>query len=166
VWDRGKPKQLSIHGGVNLPKAVTAKSGDPAGEKKREDGAKASRHPEPLNLEQFKDTPVKGAAPILRLRSRDKIAPVLASPDFAAGVKKLALDAAAEPKAAVALSKLAVRPEFSSAVAEPVKTAGRWPEPSKFKNADDRHWCATLMTLSSCARRAKEPTWWGDCGAG
>jgi len=130
---------------VNLPKAVTAKSGDPAGEKKREDGAKASRHPEPLNLEQFKDTPVKGAAPILRLRSRDKIAPVLASPDFAAGVKKLALDAAAEPKAAVALSKLAVRPEFSSAVAEPVKTAGRWPEPSKFKNADDRQCAADAL---------------------
>ena len=128
-----------------MPKAVTAKSGDPAGEKKREDGAKASRHPEPLNLEQFKDTPVKGAAPILRLRSRDKIAPVLASPDFAAGVKKLALDAAAEPKAAVALSKLAVRPEFSSAVAEPVKTAGRWPEPSKFKNADDRQCAADAL---------------------
>ena len=76
VWDRGKPKQLSIHGGVNLPKAVTAKSGDPAGEKKREDGAKASRHPEPLNLEQFKDTPVKGSTPILRMRSRDNIAPI------------------------------------------------------------------------------------------
>jgi hypothetical protein len=145
VWDRGKPKQLSIHGGVNLPKAVTAKSGDPAGEKKREDGAKASRHPEPLNLEQFKDTPVKGAAPILRLRSRDKIAPVLASPDFAAGIKKLALDAAAEAKAAVALSKFAVRSEFSSAATELVKTAGRWPEPSKFKSADDRQRAADAL---------------------
>jgi hypothetical protein len=132
-------------GGVNLPKAVTVKSGDLVRKKKGTDGTNASRHPEPLNLEQFKDAPVKGAAPILRLRSRDKIAPVLASPDFAAGIKKLALDAAAEPKAAVALSKFAVRPEFSSAIAESAKTADRWPEPSKFKSADDRQRAADAL---------------------
>jgi hypothetical protein len=69
----------------------------------------------------------------------------LASPHFAAGIKKLALDAPAEPKAAVALSKFAMRPEFSSAVAESVKTAGRWPEPSKFKSADDRQRAADAL---------------------
>ena len=32
--------------------------------------------------------------------------------------------------------------------------------------ADDPLWCATPMTLSSCAPRDREPSWWNDCGAG
>src|SRR6266568_5567863 len=49
----------------------------------------------------------------------------------------------------------------------PTSTSTRWIGPSTtLKNPDDRHWCATPMTLSSCVRRGKEPTWWGDCGAG
>jgi hypothetical protein len=137
---------------VNLPKAATAKLGERAGEKNRADGAKAPKRPEPLNLEKFKDDPVKGTAPILRLRSREKVKPVLASPDFDAGIRKLASAAAAEPKAAVALSKFALHPEFSGAAAAAMKTAGAWPEPGKFKSADDRKLAADALARS-------QPSW-------
>jgi hypothetical protein len=36
-------------------------------------------------------------------------------------------------------------PEFSSAVDEPAKTAGKWPEASKFKSADDRQLAADAL---------------------
>jgi hypothetical protein len=90
-------------------------------------------------LGEFKNDPTKGAAAILRLRSREKVKPVLASPDFETGIGKLASDAAVELKAAVALSKFALHPEFSKAIASALKSAGAWPEPSKFKSADDRN---------------------------
>jgi hypothetical protein len=136
-----------MRGKSKLPKAVTAKPADPAGEKKKAVGAKAARHQKPLNLEQFRESPVKAATPLLLLRSRDKIAPVLTSPDFAAGIEKLALLAAAEPRAAIVLSKFAVRPEFSSAVVEPMKASGRWPAPSKFEDSADRQRAADALAL-------------------
>jgi hypothetical protein len=122
--------------------------GGRAGEKKPADGTKALKQPEPLNLEKFKDDPAKGAAPVLRLRSRVKVKPVLASPDFDAGIRKLALAATAEPKAAVALSKFVLHPEFLNAAAAALKAASAWPEPSEFKSADDRKLAAGALARS------------------
>ena len=65
-----------------MPKAATAKLEERAWEKKRAKGAKAPKQPESPNLEKFKHDPLKGVAPILRLRSREKVKPVLAAPDF------------------------------------------------------------------------------------
>ncbi len=53
--------------------------------------------------------------------------------------------AAAEPKAAVALSKFALHPEFSDAAATAMKTAGAWPDPAKFDSADDRKVAADAL---------------------
>jgi hypothetical protein len=78
------------------------------------------------------------------LRSKEKIDPVLSNADFATGLRKLASDAAAAPKAAVALSKFALRPEYSIAAAAAVETAGSWTEPSNF-DSDDRRLAADAL---------------------
>jgi hypothetical protein len=100
------------------------------------------------SLEGFKNDPVKGAQAILRYRSKEKIDPVLSNADFAAGFKKLASDAAAEPKAAVALSKFVLRPEFSSAAVAALKAADPWPAPSQFKKAEERKLAADALEHS------------------
>lgn len=128
-----------------MPKAATTKSGDPAKEKKRADGARARAQTEPPNLEEFRDDPVKGGGLILKWRSRDKIEAVLANADFATGLKKLASDATAAPKAAVVLSQFAMRPEFLSAAVAALGTSGPWPEPSDFKEAADRRRAADAL---------------------
>jgi hypothetical protein len=133
-----------VQGGRNLRKTAAVKSGDPATEKNRADGTKPREQDEPSGLEGFKNDPVKGAQAILRLRSKEKIDLVLSNADFAAGLRKLASDAAAAPKAAVALSKFALRPEFSSAAAAAVESAGAWTEPAKF-GADDRRLAADAL---------------------
>ncbi len=127
-----------------MRKTAAVKSGDPATEKNRADGTKPREQHEPSGLEGFKNDPVKGAQAILRLRSKEKIDQVLSNADFAAGLTKLASDAAAAPKAAVALSKFALRPEFSSAAAAAVETAGSWTEPSNF-GSDDRRLAADAL---------------------
>jgi hypothetical protein len=119
--------------GRNFRKTAAAKR-DSATERKPADGTKAR---EPSDLEEFKKEPLKRAQAILRLRSKEKIGPVLSNADFAAGLAKLASEAAAEPKAAVALSKFVLRPEFSTAAVAAVATTGGWTEPSKF-DAEDR----------------------------
>jgi hypothetical protein len=127
--------------GVDLQKTVAAKSRAPATERKPADGTKARELPD---LEEFKKEPLKRAQAILRLRSKEKIGPVLSNADFAAGLAKLASDAAAAPKSAVALSKFVLRPEFSTAAAAAVATAGGWMEPSKF-GAEDRRLVADAL---------------------
>jgi hypothetical protein len=114
-----------------LPKAP--KSGDPQEKKKRAERTSARAQPDPPNLENFKDDPVKGARSILLLRSNARIDAVLANADFTTGLERLASDAAAEPKAAVALSRFALRPEFSGSAAAAVETASSWPQPSRFE---------------------------------
>jgi hypothetical protein len=108
-------------------------------EKERADGGQ--REP---SLDGFKNDPVKGAPAILRLRSKGKIDSVLSNVDFVAGLKKLASDATAAPKAAVALSKFVMRPEFFNTAAVAVQTAGSWTEPSNF-DAEDRRLAADAL---------------------
>jgi hypothetical protein len=137
---------LSIHGGEwNLPKAAPAKSGEPAREKTRADSANARAQPEAPNLEEFKNNPIKNASPILRWRSREKTNAVLANADFAIGLKKLASDAPTVPKAALVLSQLVLRPEYFSAAATAMETAGAWPEPPIFKKAEERRLAAEAL---------------------
>ncbi len=138
---------ISIRG-RNLRKTAAAKSRDSATERKPADGTKAR---EPSDLEEFKKEPLKRAQAILRLRSKEKIGTVLSNADFAAGLAKLASEAAAAPKAAVALSKFVLRPEFSTAAAAAVATAGGWTEPSKF-GAEDRR-------LGADALERLRPSW-------
>ena len=145
----GKSKQLSIHGGEwNLPKAAPAKSGEPAREKIQADGANVRAQPEAPNLEEFKNNPIKAAGPILRWRSREKINAVLANLDFAIGLKKLASDAPTMPKAALVLSQLVLRPEYFSAAATAMETAGAWAEPPTFKKAEERRLAAEALERS------------------
>ncbi len=108
----GQTKIISIRG-RNLRKTAAAKSRDPATERKPADGTKAR---EPSDLEEFKKEPLKRAQAILRLRSKEKIGPVL----------------------------FALRPEFSTAAAAAVATAGGWTEPSKF-GAEDRRLAADAL---------------------
>jgi hypothetical protein len=90
---------------------------------------------------------VKGAGSILRSRSREKIDALRADADFTTGLEKLACDAATATKAAVTLSKFALRWEFSGAAAEVMKTAGAWPEPQKFTAVDRRQVADALERL-------------------
>lgn len=114
----------------------------PAGRETQNQQAGATQ---PGYLETFKDDPVKGASRILQLRSREKAKAIVADPDFGAGIRKLASAAAAEPRAAVVLAKLALHPEFAGAIAAAVPVADEWPEASKFKSAEDRKLAADAL---------------------
>jgi hypothetical protein len=129
----------------NHSNSAPTKSGEPARKKAGADSANAHTRSELPNLEEFKKDPVKGAGPILRWRSREKTDAVLANADFATGLKKLAADAASVPKAAVVLSQFILRPEYFVSAATAMETADAWPEPPKFKKADDRRLAAEAL---------------------
>jgi hypothetical protein len=133
-----------------LRKTAAVKSEDHT-KKKQAGGANTREQHEPPGLEGFRNDPAKVALAILRLRSKEKIDPVLSNVDFAAGLKKLASDATASPKAAVALSKFVMRPEFCNAAAAAVQAAGSWTEPSNFDSEDRR--------LTADALERARPSW-------
>jgi hypothetical protein len=128
----------------NLRKTATASSGKPPREKKHTDGTLAREQRNPPSLEKFKVNPVEGARSLLQLRSREAIEQVLADAEFLTALKMLASRAAELPRAAVVLSRFALRPEFSSAAAVAIEAAGAWPEPSNF-DAEHRRLAADAL---------------------
>ena len=114
---------------------------------KRADG-RLSREPLDFpSLRKFKIDPVEGAPALLRLQRRETIEQLLADAEFAKALRALAAKATKSPSAAVVLSRLALRPEFSGVAAAAMGATGSWPEPSSF-TAPDRRLAADALELA------------------
>jgi hypothetical protein len=83
-------------------------------------------------LKKFKVDPVEGAPPLLQLRRQATINEILADAEFMSSLKRLASEATKSSKAALLLSRFALRSEFSSAAAVAIGAGGSWTEPSNF----------------------------------
>jgi hypothetical protein len=130
---------------------VQTSPGKRSEKKERADGGLAHEPRSSPSLEKFKVDPVEGARSLLQLRRREAIEEALANAEFVTALKMLASKAAELPKAAVALSRFALRPEFSSAAAVAIETAGSWPEPSNFE--------AEHRRLAADALERLRPSW-------
>jgi hypothetical protein len=120
--------------------AAQATPGKRASEKPPADGELSRELPvQPPALKKFKADPVEGARSLLLLRQREAIEGVLADAEFVTALGGLAAKATKSPKAAVVLSRFALRVEFSSAAVAAIgSAAGAWPEPSSFEARDRR----------------------------
>jgi hypothetical protein len=103
------------------------------------------------SLEKFRVNPVEGARSLLQLRRKEAIEQLLADAEFVTGLKMLASRAAELPRAAVLLSRFALRPEFSGAATRAIETAASWPEPSNFE--------AEHRRLAADALERLRPSW-------
>jgi hypothetical protein len=134
-----------------LRKAATASSGKPPREKKHRDGTLTHEQRNPPSLQKFVVNPVEGARSLLQLRRREAIEQILADAEFVPALKMLASKAAELPRAAVVLSRFALRPEFSGAATQAIETVGSWPEPSNFE--------AEHRRLAADALERVRPSW-------
>lgn len=115
-----------------MRKTATAKatSRKRTSENQRADGTAARG--DPPGLQKFKVDPVEGARSLLQIRRRTTIDEVLADAEFMTALRGLALKATESSRAAVVLSRFALRPEFSTEATVAIEAAGSWPEPSNF----------------------------------
>jgi hypothetical protein len=118
--------------------------GKRTGEIELADGTLARDLRHPPSLKKFKVDPVEGARSLLQLRRREAIEEILIDAEFVTALKGLASKAAELPRAAVVLSRFALRPDFSSAAAAAIESSGSWPEPSNFE-AEHRRLAADAL---------------------
>ena len=123
----------------------------PASNRQKDNRTSLPAHGREPGLTKFILDPVKGFQSLLRLRRPDAIKTVLGDPEFTATLDGLARKASQSTAAAFSLSRIALRPEFSTAATAAISAAAEWPDPSKFAAAHRR--------VAADALERVRPTW-------